>query len=171
MCARRSRRSISSPWPAPARPFKKGIDVEVRLLDATRRIGVPEASENPFAGGQAFFLSRLSRVDGTPVLLEEIYLHPMLFAGIEEIDLTGRSLSQVVETRFYMRPTGGRQTFRIDRLDDVRARLMGVSKDTPILTAHRYLSFAQADNAVFSILYCNTQRFVFSQQIGGLSHE
>ena len=150
---------------------KKGINVQVTLITPTRRVSVVGDGQNPFAGGKAFFLSRLSRVDDSPVLLEEIFLHPVLFAGIEAIDLTGRSLSQVVESRFYMRPTGGRQTFRIDRLDDERARLMNVSTRTPILTVNRHLNFAQADNAVFSILYCNTDRFFFSQRIGGLDHD
>lgn len=150
---------------------KKGIDVAVTLLEPTRRITVDAGDGNPFAGGKAFFLSRLSRVDGAAVLLEEIYLHPLLFDGIEAVDLTGQSLAQVVETRFYMRPTGGRQTFRIDRLGTDRARLMNVPTSTPILTVHRYLNFAQADNAVFSVLYCNTDNFVFSQRIGGLTHE
>lgn len=149
----------------------KGIDVEVVIIDPTRRIAVHDGDDNPFAGGSAFFLSRISRVGGTPVLLEEIYLHPVLFAGIDEIDLAGRSLSLVVETRFYMRPVGGRQTFRIDRLDKARARLMTVSTATPMLTVNRYLNFSQANDAIFSILYCNTDNFVFSQRIGGLNHE
>jgi GntR family transcriptional regulator len=36
---------------------------------------------------------------------------------------------------------------------------------------HRFLNFKQAANAVFSILYCTTEPFVFSQQIGGASHD
>ncbi|BBO82234.1 GntR family transcriptional regulator [Desulfosarcina ovata subsp. sediminis] len=150
---------------------KQGIDVAVDLLDPPSSIRVDGDDGNPFAGGTAFFLSRLSRVDGAPVLLEEIYLHPVLFKGIEGMDLTGRSLSQVAETQFYLRPADGRQTFRIDYLDDRRRALMDVRSRTPILTVHRYLHFKQAQNAVFSILYCNTDRFVFSQQIGGLNHE
>ena len=150
---------------------KKGIDVEVILVDPTRRITVPEGDGNPFAGGKAFFLSRLSQVNKTPVLLEEIYLHAGLFAGIDEIDLAGRSLSLVVETRFYMRPVGGRQTFRITRLNTSRAHLMNVTTSEPVLMVHRTLDFSQANDAVFSILYCNTEHFVFSQRIGGLHHE
>jgi hypothetical protein len=51
------------------------------------------------------------------------------------------------------------------------AKAHGVKTDTPVLVVHRFLNFKQADNAVFSILYCNTETFVFSQQIGGASHE
>jgi GntR family transcriptional regulator len=150
---------------------KKGIAVDVELLQPTRRIKVADDAENPFAGGAAFFLSRLNRVDGSPVLLEELYLHPVLFKGIERMDLTGRSLSQVVESSFYMLPVGGRQTFRIGYLDAKKAALMNMKADTPVLAVHRYLNFKQAKNAVFSILYCKTEPFVFSQQIGGLDHD
>jgi GntR family transcriptional regulator len=150
---------------------KKGIAVDVQLLQKTKRVKVGEGTENPFAGGAAFFLSRLTRVKGAPVLLEEIYLHPLLFTGIEQIDLAGRSLSQVVETGFYMRPVGGRQTFRIGGLEAKNAALMDLNPDTPVLEVHRFLNFKQANNAVFSILYCNTETFVFSQQIGGASHD
>ncbi len=150
---------------------KKGIAVDVQLLQNTRRVNVPADAENPFAGGTAFYLSRLNRVGGSPVLLEAIYLHPVLFKGIERVELSGRSLSQVVESSFYMRPVGGRQTFRIGCLDAPKAAVMDITADTPVLVVHRFLNFKQATNAVFSILYCNTDTFVFSQQIGGASHD
>lgn len=149
----------------------KGIAVDVQLLQHTKRVTVSADADNPFAGGAAFYLSRLNRVDGLPVLLEEIYLHPVLFKGIDRMDLVGRSLSQVVESSFYMRPEGGRQTFRIGCLDTRKAALMDVKASTPVLVVHRFLNFKQAVNAVFSILYCNTETFVFSQQIGDLNHD
>ena len=150
---------------------KKGIHVDVQLLQKTKRVNVGDDAENPFSGGTAIFLSRLNRVGGAPVLLEEIYLHPVLFKGIELMDLAGRSLSQVVESRFYMRPVGGRQTFRIGYLDPKKAVVMGVNANAPVLVVHRFLNFKQADNAVFSVLVCKTEPFVFSQQIGGLDHD
>ena len=150
---------------------RQGIAVDVKLLQPTQQITVADGGPNPFAGGRAFFICRLNRVDQSPVLLEEIYLHPVLFKGIERVDLAGRSLAQVVETRFYMRPVGGRQTFRIACPDAQKAALMAVQTDTPLLIVERFLNFRQANNAVFSMLYCNTERFVFSQQIGGTGHD
>jgi GntR family transcriptional regulator len=150
---------------------EKGIAVDVQLIQKTRKIKVARNTENPFAGGTAYMLSRMNRVDGAPVLLEEIYLHPVLFKGIDLIDLAGRSLSQVVESSFYMRPVGGRQTFRIDYLDSRKAALMGVTAATAVLEVHRFLNFKPMDNAVFSVLFCLTENFVFSQQIGGRIHD
>jgi hypothetical protein len=48
---------------------------------------------------------------------------------------------------------------------------MELEDDSPVLEVHRFLNFKQAANAVFSILTCNTETFVFSQQIGDLSHD
>jgi GntR family transcriptional regulator len=124
-------------------------------------------SENPFSGGKSYFFSRLMRVDRVPVLIENMFLHPTLFAGIDEINLSGRSVSEVVEERFYMRPTRGRQNFRIGFLDDRKAAQMDISPATPVLVVKRFLDFPQADNAFFSELFCRTDQFVFSQTIGG----
>jgi GntR family transcriptional regulator len=150
---------------------KQGIAVAVELLQPTCRITVGDDRRNPFAGGKAFYLTRLNRVDDVPVLLEEIFLHPVLFNGIQNMDLHGRSLSQVVEAHFYMRPTGGRQTFRIAYADDAKRTAMELGVGSPVLEVHRFLNFQQVDNAIFSILTCNTETFVFSQQIGGLDHD
>jgi len=35
----------------------------------------------------------------------------------------------------------------------------------------RFLHFPQAQNAVFSELYCRTEQFVFSQTIGGAADD
>jgi GntR family transcriptional regulator len=146
---------------------KKGISVTTHILQKTRLVTVGSDPENPFAEQEAYFLSRLSRVDDQPVLIEDIYLHPTLFAAIDAINLAGRSLSQIVEERYYMRPIGGRQNFRIGYADGKKAQQLAVSPTTPILVVKRFLHFVQAQSAVFSELYCRTDQFVFAQTIGG----
>jgi len=116
-------------------------------------------------------LSRLSKVEEKPVLIEDIYLHPILFAGIDRFDMTDQSLSKVVDENYYMRPSGGKQNFRIGFLIGERALNLQVSEETPILTVKRFLHFTQAKNAIYSELYCRTDQFVFSQTIGGIAYE
>jgi GntR family transcriptional regulator len=149
----------------------RGVALETRLLSPVRLLSVDDDSGNPFHGESAYFLSRLVLVEGDPVLLEDIYLHRGLFAGIEEVELRGASLSAIAEERFHLLPTGGKQLFRIEYPDGECARLLGVEKRVPILRVDRYLDFRQADNGFFSRLYCRTDRFVFSQSIGGFVHE
>lgn len=148
---------------------RKGISVSTHLLKKTRLQTIGDDPENPFAKKTAFYLSRLSQVDKIPVVIEDIYLHPELFSGIDRIDLSGQSLSRVVAENYYMRPTGGKQNFRIGFLAGGKASSLAVSPETPILTVKRYLHFTQSKNAIYSELYCRTDQFVFSQTIGGIS--
>lgn len=149
---------------------EKGIALETSIIEETRLIDVEDDDENPFSNKQAYFLSRLSRVSGEPVLLEDTYLHASLFSGINQIDLMGKSLSRVVAENFYMRPVGGNQNFRIGYISGKRAENLNVSNTTPILAVRRFLHFSQAENVIYSKLYCRTDRFVFSQKIGGGQH-
>jgi len=149
---------------------EKGITLQTSIIEETHLTDVGEEDENPFSKKNAYFLSRLSRVSGKPVLIEDIYLHAAIFSGINRIDLKGRSLSQVVAENYYMRPVGGNQNFRIGYLTGKRARDLNVSSKTPILVVKRFLHFSQADSAIFSELYCRTDRFVFSQRIGGIQN-
>ena len=146
---------------------EKGISVEMQIQRTIRLKKVTVQPENPFSGRKAFFLSRLSRVDGLPVLVEDLYLHPEIFDGIERIDLQGRSLSQIVYEQYYMRPVGGKQTFMIEHVRGKKAQELAVSENTPILLVKRFLHFPAAENAIYSVLFCRTDRFVFSQTLGG----
>jgi GntR family transcriptional regulator len=147
---------------------RKGISVQSRIKRQIKHMRVAPDDDNPFSERNAFFLARVSTVEKEPVLLEEIYLHPELFTGIEEIRIEGRSLSQLVEKHYFMTPTGGRQNFRIAYLTGERARYLKVAKDKPVLEVQRYIHFQQADNAVYARMYCRTERFVFSQALGGV---
>jgi len=149
----------------------QGLTVDTRVRRQIKRVMVKGDSDNPFDGGEAFFFSRRSLVDDVPVLIEDLYLHPELFDGIDRMNLEGRSIAAIAAERYYMRPTNGRQTFRIAYLQDGRARDLGVAASTPILAVKRYLNFPQAENAIYAELFCRTDQFVFSQTIGGLADE
>lgn len=157
-----------------------GLSPVVEILEGPVRRAVAAApnSANPFAGGFAIVLSRLSRVpEGpapapslVPVLVEDIYLHPTLFAGLESMDLSGQSLSRIVAERFHLALSGGEQQFRIAYPDGRLARLLELPRTAPILAVNRTLHFPDAPRAIFSVLCCRTDRFVFTQQLGALTH-
>lgn len=146
--------------------LEKGVAVTTRLLAKVRRRKIGSDPHNPFAGREAIFFSRLSRTAEAPVLVEDFYLDPVRFVGLERLDLRGRSLARVVAEQYYMRPTGGRQTFCIDRPSAARARHLQIAPETPILAVRRYINFPEAPAAVYSELFCRTDRFVFAQTIG-----
>jgi GntR family transcriptional regulator len=149
---------------------KKGLSMDSRLLGPAVLQTVADEARNPFAGRPSYVLSRLTRSEKMPVLLEELYLDADLFPDLDRVDLSGQSLSAVAAERFFLRPSGGRQNFRISYLDDARARLLEVGADTPLLLVERLLHFPQKEEGFFSRLFCRTDQFVFSQTIGGLNH-
>ncbi len=150
---------------------KKGLSVATTILEKTRLVEISGDRRNPFAGRKAYFFSRLSRVEETPVLIEDLYLDPELFPDIDKVDMTGQSLSRVVEENYYMRPSRGKQNFRIGWVSGEKARALDVSTTDPILAVKRFLHFGQTENGVYSELYCRTDQFVFSQLIGGMQDE
>jgi GntR family transcriptional regulator len=151
--------------------MQTGVSVSTRLLTRARRRQIGRDPHNPFAGREAFFFSRLSVTGDVPVLIEDFYLDPDTFPGLENLDLEGRSLARLAAEHYYLRPSGGRQTFRIAYLAGTRARHLQVAPKTPILAVRRYLNFPQADAALYSELFCRTDRFVFAQSLGALHHE
>jgi GntR family transcriptional regulator len=150
---------------------KKGMSVTTHILKKIRLKSIGYDPENPFSNQKAYFFSRLSKVDKIPVLIEDIYLHETIFTGIDHLDLSQRSLAQIVDEQYYMQPKGGVQNFRIAYLTGKKAQNLEVAADTPVLTVKRFLHFDQAKNAIYSELYCRTDQFVFSQTLGGMDDE
>ncbi len=151
---------------------KQGIQVKTTLVQRPRRTRVeadPQspASQNPFLGREAYVLSRISRVRNTPVLLEEIYLDPESFPGLERIALAGRSLAELADEHFHLRATAADQNFRIHRPSAERAELLGVAGDESVLLVQRNLHFGEARDVIYAELYCRTDQLVFSQTLEG----
>lgn len=149
---------------------KKGVAVETRIITPIALRSVDGDPDNPFRGGKALFLARLTLVDSRPVLMEHLYLHAVLFAGMERLELEGRSLSTLAEEQFYLRPVGGKQSFGIGYADPQGQHYLTVTAQTPVLVVKRWLHFPQAADGVFSHLWCRTDQFVFTQNIGGVQH-
>ncbi len=150
---------------------KKGISISTTLLHKVKIKKIKQDPENPFSGKKAYYFSRLSEVEDVPVLIEDMYLDPVLFAGIERIDISDRSLSQTVDEHYFLKPYAGKQSFRIGYLPTKKARVLAIPEETPILLVKRFLHFEPAKNAIYSELYCRTDRFVFAQTLGGMIDE
>jgi GntR family transcriptional regulator len=143
-----------------------GLQLTSRLLGRPQRHEV-EASDHPMSGQQAIRLVRVSRLLGLPVLLEEFDFAAEHFADLPRLPLQGRSLSELVEHHYRMRPLAADQSFRVLALDPTRARTLELARGTAILCVDRTLHFARAQAAVFVRMYCRTDQLVFSQRISG----
>ncbi|MBU8849342.1 MAG: GntR family transcriptional regulator [Desulfobacterales bacterium] len=143
----------------------KGIETTSKTIEPVTLREVIDDKNNPFNKKRTFFLSRLTIIRQEPVLLEEFYLHPELFPGLDNVDLENRSLSRVVSDQYYLQPETGRQTFKISFLSEDKAELLKLKPADPILEVERTLDFPAAKRAIFSRLYCRTDEFAFSQTI------
>ena len=145
----------------------KDISIKTTILEDISLIDVKKDTENPFFKSNAFYLSRLTKAENKPVLIEDIFFHPGLFIGIDKIGLAGKSLAQVVLDNYYLKPENGRQTFKIVTLSKKKAGLLNLDKNDVILEVKRILNFPGAKKAVYSRLLCRTDEFAFSQMISG----
>jgi len=142
-----------------------GVAARTTLIQRPKLVSVSPREDNPFAGGEAWFLSRLSRVGSKPVLLEEIHLDPDHFSGLGRLSLAGRSLAQLTEEHFHMKAESADQRFRVERCDAERAALLELPADEPILRVDREIHFAHARNAIHAELRCRTDELAFSQTL------
>jgi GntR family transcriptional regulator len=147
-----------------------GVPVRSSLVQRARRVRIAPDAENPFSGSEAWFLSRLSRVHGEPVLLEDLYLDVDRFPGLDRHSLAGRSLSRLVEEQYHLRPESADQNFRVAAAGPRRGGLLGCSRRTPILLVKRTLHFPGARDALYAELACRTERLVFSQTLEAPAH-
>jgi GntR family transcriptional regulator len=149
-----------------------GVEPSSKLLGKVVQRRVPTDDDNPFSEQVAFVLTRLSKVERKPVLLERLYFSPELFPGLDRLALAGVSLSRAVEERYYLKASHAEQSFRVALPpEDVRLALE-LPSQSPLLLVKRALFFPRAPRAVFCELYCRTDELVFSQTIGAeVRHE
>lgn len=143
----------------------KGIQTESTILKPVSVAEIKDKAVNPFNNQKAYFFTRLTFVDNEPVLLEDMFLHLQLFKGIDKIDFKNQSLSMVVSEQYYMKPETGHQSFKLAELNGDKAELLGLDKSGHVLEVERCLDFPDNPGAVFSRLYCRTDKFAFSQTI------
>ncbi len=118
--------------------------------------------DSPLAGRKVWQLARLTSMSSQPVLREDFELDASVFADLDQHDLAGRSLSELVLEHYHREPIGGRQVFAVHagavpQLSDA---------DTPTLLIRRTLDFVGAAAAVHVLMYCRTDRCRFSHAFG-----
>jgi GntR family transcriptional regulator len=149
---------------------KGGIEIESKLTRKVSKRRVAADDENPFSEREAYHFQRLSRVKGRPVLCEELFLDPLVFPDLQHVPLSGVSLAQMVEERYYLKPTHAEQSFRVAQAPLSVCKLLEVSPSEAVLLVKRTLFFPRAERAIFSEMYCRTGDLVFSQTLSTEAH-
>ncbi|HEX2731877.1 MAG TPA: GntR family transcriptional regulator [Polyangiaceae bacterium] len=143
----------------------RGLRLETRLLERVAKRPVGVDSFNPFSGREAFSFVRLSKVHAEPVLIEHVYLEPEVFPDLHKAPLAGASLAEIVRERYYREPSQGQQSFHVACGSRAVQSALDLAPDQPVLLIRRTLDFAGAPKAIFSELYCRTDRVTFSQPL------
>lgn len=152
-----------------------GLAVASRWLGPAVSAQVPVSPEpaaqsplpNPLEGQRALQLSRLSDLEGEPVLLERFWLDPALFAPLRGRDLAGLSLSEWVEGRLGLTPGPTEQVFDVVAIPAAEAAHLAAADSEPMLRVRRQVSFRASAGALYAELYCRTDRLAFCQTILG----
>ena len=145
------------------------LSVKLKIIERITKIEVNKNINNPFYSIECYYFSRLSLVKDEPLIIEDFYLDKGIFEGIENYNLEKYPLSRIVEEKYFLKPVSGKQNFKIGYADKKKARELNISEDFPILIVERYLDFQNLMNAFYSEIYCKTDKYVFSQIIGGLN--
>lgn len=145
-------------------------DPQVKVIEEPCLVEISDEPTNPFNNTTAISLSRRTMVNSTPVLVEDIFFDATLFSGLENINIKDISLSQLVEDTFHFVLAGGTQHFGITYPDKRLSGLLDLPLTTPLLAVNRFLHSPQMPNAIYSDLYCRTDKFIFSQSLGGFTH-
>lgn len=144
---------------------EQGYALSTKLIQKATLVIQDENDENPLSGRPSFKLSRLGSVENEPVLLETFWFDADVFEAFDQLDLEGRSLSEVVLSHYRMEVTSAEQRFSVACLEGKEAKLLGVEPGAPILHVGRLLHFRSAAHAAYVEMECRSDRFTFSQSI------
>ena len=113
----------------------RGLKPGGRVLERRQRPAtIDEADALGLAPGAPLFeLERLRSLDDVPILIDRTRIPLSLTPGLFEMDLRGRSLYEVLEQNFGLRPTCARLTVEAIPADERRAQLLGLEPGEPLL--------------------------------------
>ena len=114
--------------------------IETSTVDVARllEIGV---------GEQIIRFDRVRSIDGHPVQVARAVMPARLFPGLVEVDLTDRSLYQVLRESYGVRPARGHRAIEAVALSKEDAEHLGVPRGTPGLRVHSITR--SSDDVVF----------------------
>jgi GntR family transcriptional regulator len=113
----------------------RGLKPGGRVLHrGPRPATIDEAEALGLAPGAALFeLERLRLLDEVPIMIDRTRIPLSLAPGLDRVNLEQRSLYEVLEQRFAIRPTRARLTVEAIPADERRARLLGLEPGKPLL--------------------------------------
>jgi GntR family transcriptional regulator len=108
---------------------------------------------------------RVRSVDGRPVQVVRTLLPSRLFPGLEDLDMTDRSLYQVLADTYGLRPATGRRVIDATALSREDARLLGAAEGEPALRVEGGTRSADGVLFEYSVAVSPGDRFRFEIEV------
>lgn len=141
------------------------LRVEIELQGQQKLVNGAGFLPHRLVDKPVFALSRVSRIESEPVLLEDMYLDAALFSGLERFDLRNASLSQIAREHYFLEASSAEQDFEIINIDSSKAGLLDLKAGTPVLKVSRRIHFGEQSDGIYAEIFCRTDRYRFSQTI------
>jgi DNA-binding GntR family transcriptional regulator len=114
------------------------------------------------ASAGCVMFERVRYVDEDPVMLEYSYLPNHHIDGFCEQTLQDGSLFKTLAVRYQINIMGFEQDIRAIVADESLASLLKIKAMTPIVQIYRRYRTSLADYYVYSLIYCNTEKYTIS---------
>lgn len=133
----------------------RGLEPEVEVLSLVQ-IPLPDDAAQALereAGSESWYLRRLVRVGGEPLMLSEIYLPADLGIALETGEVRAQGLARLLE-QAGLRPIQGTQRIAAAAVSAEQAQLLGIRKGEPVLRVIRMIAGREGQPLVwFRTLY------------------
>ena len=126
-------------------PRSRSEPLECQTLRAGQEVA--KALSIPY-GDPVIQLRRILRLDGKPMVVDEIYLPADLFPNLtlDQLRTSDRSLYTLFESIFGVRMVRAEEKIRAVAADPAAAHLLGLEEGTPLLSVER-TAFTYGDRA------------------------
>ena len=145
-----------------------GENVKTIFLQKPQIINWPE--ELPFPASEkelesdCIYFERLRGVGDMPVMLESNWFGRDELENIEHCDFVDGSFFKTLSKKYLVEITGSEQELRAEYADEKISSLLKVSTGSPILQISIKFSTSNPDLNIYSILYCNTEKYPIGNQ-------
>lgn len=105
------------------------------------------------------FMKRLRSIDGEPVVLEITYLPNIGLPDFCATPFINDSLFETLKNRYLIEIIDVEQDIRAIKPCEEAIEYLNIKKNDPLLCINLKFKVSRAELNIFSVLYCNTQKF------------
>lgn len=131
---------------------QRGLEPSTRLMKLTREAASQQTADvlGIDEGDEVFYLERLRLADETPMAFESNHISAALCPDLDDHDLAGESLYDLLERRYGIRLRRAEEVLEAAGATRREAGLLSIKAGAPVLVVHRVV-YSGADRAIESV--------------------